>query len=233
MLRADGAEFEADVAYAALHQILLPVLDHLDELSAEYRQALEVALGFGPGPAPDRLLVVNAVQALLGRVAADAPVLLVVDDLPWLDRASAVVLGFVARRLAGRPISFLAASRTGSPGVLDRGLVEFELAPLDDDSAHLLLGARFPGLAAKVRARIVAEARGNPLALLELPAELTAPQRSATEDLPVVLSLGERTRALYVTRVTALPEAAAGCCCSPRWPTARKSVCCGWRRCTR
>lgn len=207
VLRADGVEFEADVSYAGLHQLLTPVLDRLGDVPPEHRQALEVALGFGAGPAPDRLLVVNAVLALLRRAAVDAPLLLVVDDLPWLDRASAVVLGFVARRLAGSPIGFLAASRTGSSGVFHRGLTEFELAPLDDDSAHLLLGARFPGLAAKVRARVVAEAQGNPLALLELPKELTAPQRTAAEALPAVLTLGERTRALYVSRVTALPAA--------------------------
>ncbi|MFI6058317.1 AAA family ATPase [Streptomyces sp. NPDC051286] len=208
VLRADGVEFEADVAYAGLHQILTPLLDRAGELPAEHRTALDVALGFGTGPAPDRLLVVNAVLALLRLAAVDGRVLLVVDDLPWLDQASAVVLGFVARRLAGTRIGFLAASRTSVHGPLDRGgLTEFELAPLDVDSAHLLLGARIPGLAAKVRTRVITEAEGNPLALLELPGQLSRSQLAANEELPTVLSLGKRTRCLYASRVRVLPAA--------------------------
>ncbi|MET8824638.1 AAA family ATPase [Streptomyces sp. NPDC004610] len=207
VLRADGVEFEADVPFAGLHQMLVPVLDEAERLPAAHREALMVALGFGSGPAPGQLLLVNATLALLRRVAAGAPLLLVVDDLPWLDRASAVVLGFVSRRLAGSGVSFLAASRTGQESVFDHGgLDELELAPLDDDSAQLLLAARHPRMAPRVRSRVVAEARGNPLALLELPAELTGPQRAAEVELPTVLPLGERLRALFVGRVTALPE---------------------------
>ncbi|MFI9616465.1 AAA family ATPase [Streptomyces sp. NPDC052023] len=209
VLRADGVEFEADIPFAGLHQILMPVLDAVEHLPSEYHQALLVALGFGTGPAPDQLTLVNATLSLLRQTAAEAPLLLIVDDLPWLDRASAVLLGLVARRLSGSQIGFLAASRTGEENMFDRGgLYEIGLAPLDDDSAHLLLATRYPGLAAPVRARVVAEARGNPLALMELPAELTGPQRSAQEELPAVLPLGERLRALFVTRVTVLTEAA-------------------------
>ncbi|MFF4795355.1 AAA family ATPase [Streptomyces sp. NPDC001276] len=205
VLRADGVEFEADVSFAGLHQILTPVLDDIERLPPEHREALMVALGFGAGPAPGRLLLVNATLTLLRQLAAETSLLLIVDDLPWLDRASAVILGFVARRLSGRSVGFLAASRSGGANMLDHsGLHEMELAPLDDDSAHLLLAARYPGLAARVRARVVAEARGNPLALMELPRELTAPQRTAQEELPMVLPLGERLRDLFVTRVTAL-----------------------------
>ncbi|MEV7237678.1 AAA family ATPase [Streptomyces sp. NPDC051020] len=204
VLRAGGIEFEADVAFAGLHQLLSPILDRIGEMPREYRLALEVALGFGTGPAPDRLMVVNAVLALL-RPAAGETLLLVVDDLPWLDRASAVLLGFVARRLSDTRIGFLAASRAGVSSVFEGGgLQEFELAPLDDDSARLLLAARHPGLADRVRARVVAEAQGNPLALLELPGQLSGPQQAAREELPTVLSLGERTRRLYVARISAL-----------------------------
>ncbi|WP_253209188.1 AAA family ATPase [Streptomyces niphimycinicus] len=207
VLRADGVEFEANVSFAGLHQILMPVRDDIERLPSEYRRPLMVALGFGSGPAPDQLLLVNATLALLRQVAAEAPLLLIVDDLPWLDRASAVILGFVARRLSGSRIGFLAASRTGGDNMFDRsGLYEIELAPLDDDSAHLLLAARYPGLAARVRARVVAEARGNPLALMELPTQLSGPQRTAQEELPAVLPLGERLQDLFVTRVTALSE---------------------------
>ncbi|MFI6060087.1 AAA family ATPase [Streptomyces sp. NPDC051286] len=207
VLRADGVEFEADVPFAGLHQILMPVLDDREHLPAEYRAALDVALGFGPGLAPDRLLLVNATLALLRRAAAETPLLLIVDDLPWLDRASAVVLGFVSRRL-GNQVGFVAASRTDGQSLFDHGgLDEFTLAPLDEDSANLLLAARYPGLAARVRARVVTEACGNPLALLELPAELTGAQQAAREELPTVLPLSERLRSLFVARVTALPEA--------------------------
>ncbi|MFI6284551.1 AAA family ATPase [Streptomyces sp. NPDC051018] len=207
VLRADGVEFEADVPHAALHQILLPVVDDIERLPSSYRQALLVALGIGPGPAPDQLILVNATLALLRRVAAEAPLLLVVDDLPRLDRASAVVLGFVARRLSGGRVGFLGASRSGAETVFDHsGLYGFELGPLDDDSARLLLAARYPVLAAGVRSRVAAEARGNPLALLELPAGLSERQQTALEELPAVLPLGERLRALLVPRVTALAE---------------------------
>ena len=208
VLRAAGVEFEADVAYAGLHQLLTPLLDRVGELPAEHRSALEVALGLGAGPVPDRLLVVNAVLALLRLAAADDSVLLVVDDVQWLDRASAVVLGSVTRRLVGTRMGFLAASRSGASGPLDRAaLAEYELAPLDEDSARLLLGARFPGLAPKVRSRVIAEAEGNPLVLLELPGQLSRSQATADEELPAFLSLGDRARALYVSRVAALPTA--------------------------
>ncbi|MEV6037859.1 ATP-binding protein [Nonomuraea sp. NPDC052116] len=211
VLRADGVEFEADVTYAGLHQILTSVLDQAEHLPPRLRQALEVALGSGTGPAPDRLLLVNAMLALLRQVAAGSPLLLVVDDLPWLDQASAAVLGFVARRLAGTRIGFLGASRSGVSSLFDHGgLAEMELAPLDDSSAHELLSDRFPALASRVRTRVVAESGGNPLALLELPTELSVPQQAAVEDLPAVLPLGERLRALFVARVTALPEATRG-----------------------
>ncbi|OKI54688.1 AAA family ATPase [Micromonospora sp. CB01531] len=207
VLRADGVEFEADVTFAGLHQLLMPVQDEIERLPSEYREALLVALGVGMGPAPNRLLLVNATLALLREVAVEAPLLLIIDDLPWLDRPSAVVLGIVARRLSGSRVGFLAASRTGGEGVLDHGgLDELELKPLDDVSAQILLAARYPGLAARVRARVVAEACGNPLALLELPAELSAPQRAAKEELPAVLPLGDRLRALFVARVTSLSE---------------------------
>ena len=100
VLRAAGAEFEADLAFSGLHQALLPLSDEFGQLSATHRGALNVALGFGEGPPPDRLLVSAATLTVLRQAAAASPVLLIVDDLPWLDRASAGVLGFVARRLA-------------------------------------------------------------------------------------------------------------------------------------
>ena len=113
VLRAAGVEFEADLTYSGLHQVLLPVFGQFERLGATHRDALNVALGYGDGPPPDRLLVSTATLTVLRQAAAARPVLMIVDDLPWLDRASAGVLGFVARRLAGSRVGFLAALRPG------------------------------------------------------------------------------------------------------------------------
>jgi DNA-binding CsgD family transcriptional regulator/tetratricopeptide (TPR) repeat protein len=166
-----------------------------------------VALGFGTGSPPDRLLVSNAVLLLLRAVATEKPLLLIVDDLPWLDRASTAVLGFVVRRLVGTAAGFLATARSHSDSFFDRGAIpEFELRPLDPEAASTLIDQRFPGLAATVRRRLLVEARGNPLALLELPAALSGPQRLAAAALPTVLPLGRRLQTLFASRVSRLPE---------------------------
>ena len=206
VLRAAGAEFEADLAFSGLHQALLPLFDEFGHLSATHRDALNVALGFGEGPPPDRLLVSAATLTVLRQAAAASPGLVIVDDLPWLDRASAGVLGFVARRLAGSRVGFLAASRTGEESFFERaGLPHHELGPLEEDAAHGLVSSRFPEVALPVRQRIVAEAQGNPLALLELPATLSGAQRAAAEALPVVLPLSRRLQALFASRASDLP----------------------------
>ena len=206
VLRAAGVEFEADMPFSGLHQALLAVSEEFAQLSATHRDALNVALGFGEGPVPDRLLVSNAALTVLHRVAAARPVLVVVDDLPWLDRASAVVLGFVARRLAGSRIGFLAASRSEQDSFFERaGLPEHELAPLDQEAASGLVSARFPKLARRVRQRVVAEAGGNPLALLELAAASSGRQPAALAGLPAVLPLSRRLQAMFAARVTGLP----------------------------
>jgi DNA-binding CsgD family transcriptional regulator len=201
VLRVAGTELEGQLSYATLNQALYPLLDRFEDLSTAHRDALRVALGFGDGPPPDRLLVSNAATVLLRRAAADAPLLLIVDDMPWVDRASAGVLGFVARRLIGSRAGLLAAARGGEDqGFFDRaGLPRFELKPLDDEAARQLLAARFPDLDATVRTKVLRTARGNPLALLELP---RAPKSLATP-----LPLPQRLRGYFASRVTALPEA--------------------------
>ncbi|WP_405587635.1 ATP-binding protein [Streptomyces sp. NBC_01190] len=209
VLRAAGVEFEADVSYSGLNQVLFPLADAFGELESAHRDALRVALGFGTGPPPDRLVVSSATLMLLRQVSAAHPLLLVVDDLPWVDRASAAVLGFVARRLAGGRVSFLGAMRSGSETFFQRGgLPEYEVPPLDEKSARTLLDARFPNLAERVRQRLLAVSEGNPLALLELPTVLSGQQRAALENLPVVLPLSQRLQALFVSRVAELPPAA-------------------------
>jgi DNA-binding CsgD family transcriptional regulator len=207
VLRAAAAQFE-DVSFSALNQLLLPLRADLGRLERLQRNALNVALGFDDGPACDQLVVSNAALTLLCRAAADSPLLLIIDNLQWVDRASALVLGFVARRLPGSRVGMLAAGRAEASPLFGLEVPGHEVLPLDDDASVRLIAARFPDLVPRVRERIVAEARGNPLALLELPAGLSDLQRSALAALPVVLPLSRRLRALLSTRVHALPEAA-------------------------
>jgi DNA-binding CsgD family transcriptional regulator len=209
VLRAAGVQFEADLTYSGLHQVLLQVFGQFERLGAAQRDALNVALGYGEGPPPDRLLVSTATLTVLVQAAAARPVLMVVDDLPWLDRASAGVLGFVARRLAGSRAGFLAALRPGEESFFERaGLPQYELGPLDEQAANALVSSRFPELAPRVRRQVVAEAQGNPLALLELPTMLSGAQRAAAEALPVALPLSRRLQALFASRASDLPEPA-------------------------
>ncbi|MFG2134601.1 ATP-binding protein [Streptomyces sp. NPDC048751] len=207
VLRAAGVQYEADISYAGLNQLLVPLFDDFGVLDAGHRDALRVAVGIGGGPAPDRLLTSTAVLLLLRLLSVDTPLLLVVDDLPWLDRATNAVLGFVARRLVGSRIGFLAASRTGSDSFVEaEGLTEHRLQPLDDASSARLLALAHPDVSPAVRRRIAAEARGNPLALVELPVALSAEQRTTLAAVPTVLPLSERLQAMFASRVAGLPE---------------------------
>ena len=208
VLRAAGAQFETDLSYAGLSLILYPLLDGLSQLPPLYVEALGVALGLKVGKPADRLVVSNAVLALLREASIDQPVLLVVDDLHWLDRASALVLASVVRRLATTRVGFMAAMRTESESFFDRaGLETHLLDPLDNEAADSLLRHRFPALAPRVRERLLAEAQGNPLALLELPAALTGvvslPRALSGPTLP----LSQRLQAVFAARIAELPAA--------------------------
>jgi DNA-binding CsgD family transcriptional regulator len=208
LLRLSGVEFEADMPFAGLHQLLLPLHGDFEKLSSAQREALNVALGFGEGTVPDRLRVSNASLTLLRQAAAAHPLLVLVDDLPWLDRASADVLGFIARRLDGSRIGLLASSPTGVESFFERvGLPEHELQPLKHEAAIALLDVQFPTLPRRVRERVLAEAQGNPLALLELPITLSASQPPAAWSLPVVVPLSRRLQALFASRISELPKA--------------------------
>ncbi len=209
VLTAGGVEFEAEVSFAGLNQLLMPVLGELASLSDVHRDALALSLGFGSGPAVDRLVVSTAVLTLLRTVALDVPVVVVVDDLQWIDRASAGVIGFVARRLSGDRIGVLTASRSGEDGfVVLAGLPAHEVQPLGDGPAEELVRGRHPTMAPQVRRRVVAAAQGNPLALVELPTALTDSQRLALHALPAVLPLGRHLHSLFAARVRGLPATA-------------------------
>ncbi len=130
VVRVDGAEFEADIDLAGLHQLLVPLSGEVRALPHHTRDAIEAALQLGIGPSPDRLVVLNAVFALLRHAARSIPLILVVDDVQWFDRASAEVLAFVARRLSGSHVGLLASVRVGSDSLLDRvGLPGLRLEP--------------------------------------------------------------------------------------------------------
>jgi DNA-binding CsgD family transcriptional regulator len=205
VVRAVGAEFEAELGYSGLSVVLHPLLDGLPMLPPLHRQALSVALGLAAGAPPDRLLVSNAVLALVRDAAVSRPLLVVVDDLQWLDRASSLVLASAVRRLAGTGAGFLAALRSESQSFFDHaGLPACELRPLDRVAATSLLKQRFPALTPRVRGRLIAEAQGNPLALLELPIALRdapAARRHPAGALP----LTARLQALFASRITGLP----------------------------
>jgi DNA-binding CsgD family transcriptional regulator len=206
LLRATGSQFEAGISYAGLHQLLHPCLDEVPELSQPLAGALNVALGLGDGPPPAQLLVASAVLGLLRQAVTEQPLLLVIDDLPWLDRASALVLGMVARRLAGLPVALIAASRTGEPNFFDQGnLPVARVEPLSEEAAMELLTGRYPVMTARVQRRLLDTARGNPLALLELPVSLGDLAQTVAGVLPAALPLSRRLQDAFASRVQALP----------------------------
>src|ERR1700731_4872101 len=166
--RVAGVESEMELAFANLQQLCAPMLDKLEGLPDPQREALSVAFGLNTGAAPDRFLVGLAALSMLSEVAEQQPLLCVIDDAQWLDRASAQALGFVARRLLAEPVALVFA--THEPGEEFRGLPELVVGGLRDGDARELLASVIGGpLDERVRDRIVAETGGNPLALLELP----------------------------------------------------------------
>jgi DNA-binding CsgD family transcriptional regulator len=202
--RAVGAESEIELPFAALHQLCAPMLDGLDRLPGPQRDALATTFGLTEGPVPDRFLVGLATLSLLSEVAQQRPLVCVVDDAQWLDRASAQTLAFAARRLLAESVVILLAAR--QPGEELRGLQTLIVGGLRDADARDLLASviRWP-LDEQVREQIVAEARGNPLALLELPHALEAGRLAGGFGLPDALPLPGRIEASFLQRLEALP----------------------------
>jgi len=211
LARGVGVESEMELPFAGLHQLCAPMLGRLDSLPAPQRHGLGVAFGLESGDSPDRFLVALAGLGLLAEAAEERPLLCVVDDAQWLDQASAQVLGFVGRRLLAEPIALVFAVRTpaprqGSPDPL-AGLPELVLGGLDERSARALLATVTSGpLDESVRARIIEETRGNPLALLELGRSLGAPELAGGLALPDAGDLPRRIEDQYVERLGELPE---------------------------
>lgn len=183
--RVAGVEAEAELAFGGLHQLCAPFRDHIDLLPEPQRRALETAFGLSTGTPPDRFLTGLAVLNLLAGVAEEQPLVCLVDDAQWLDQVSAQTLAFVARRLLAERVLLLFAMRPAKEHPL-LGLPHLEVEGLADHDARALLSSVTPGrFDDQVRDRILAEARGNPLALLELPRGLTTAEpddETGTED---------------------------------------------------
>jgi DNA-binding CsgD family transcriptional regulator len=209
--RAAGVESEMELAFAGLHQLCAPMLSQLEHLPGPQRDALGTAFGLSAGMAADRFLVGLAVLSLLSEVAEDRPLICVVDDAQWLDRASAQVLEFVARRLLAESVAMVVALR--HPSLSGEGeelgsLPVMVVGGLSDADARALLDSVTPGrLDERIRDRIVAESRGNPLALLELPRGLTAAELAGGFGLPDASArpLGSLIEQTFLRRIRSLP----------------------------
>ncbi len=204
VVRAAGVQSEMELAFAGLQQVCAPMLDHLDGLPGPQRDALRTAFGLSAGPAPDRFLVGLALLSLLSDVAGEQPLICLVDDQQWLDRASAQALAFVARRLEAESVGLVFAARV--PGDDLAGLPELVVEGLREADACALLDSVLTGpLDERVRDQIVAETRGNPLALLELVRGLTPAELAGGFGLPGAAPLAGRVEESFRRRVDALP----------------------------
>lgn len=216
VLRATGVESESDLPFAALHMLLRPVLDHVEALPPQQAEALRGALGLGGATRGDRFLVGLATLSLLVELSVAGPVVCLVDDAQWLDGESADALLFAVRRLHAEPVAVLFGARESDGTFPARGLRELRLGELDAEAAHRLLAEQAVDLPPAVRDQLVAEARGNPLALVELPRMLTAEQRRG-DLVPLSFSLGtavpvtDRVLTGFRDRIAALPAATRSC----------------------
>ena len=204
-----------ELAFAVLHELCAPMLDRLERLPAPQRDALRTAFGLSAGPAPDRFLIGLAALGLLSEMAGERPLVCIVDDEQWLDSASAQVLAFVARRLGAESVGLVFGARVPTGDLA--GLPELVIGGLREDDARALLDSALTGpLDTLVRDQIVAEAHGNPLALLELPRGWTAAELAGGFGLPGPVPLAGGSRR------------ASGASLPPYRPS--RGACCSWRR---
>jgi DNA-binding CsgD family transcriptional regulator len=204
--RSAGVESEMELPFSGVHQLCVPMLDHLRLLPAPQRDALGTAFGLSASASTDRFLVGAALLTLLSEVAEERPLVCVIDDAQWLDKASAQVLGFVARRLLAEPVAMIFAVRDARE---DRELGNLPVMVIDglsDADARALLDSATPGrLDERVRDRIVTESNGNPLALLELPEGLTAAELAGGFGRPDTRPVSNLIEQSFLRRVRSLP----------------------------
>jgi AAA ATPase domain len=206
--RSVGVESEMELAFAGMHQLCAPMLGYMERLPAPQRDALRVAFGLASGSAPDRFLIGLAALTLLSEAAEERPLICVVDDAQWLDAASVRCLAFAARRLLAEPIAMVFAVRELSAEDALSGLPELRVTGLADHDARALLASVIRGpLDEQVRGQILAETRGNPLALLELTRGLGPNKLAGGFALPDARPLTSRIEQSFVERVQALPPA--------------------------
>jgi DNA-binding CsgD family transcriptional regulator len=203
VVRAAGVESEMELAFASLHQLCIPLVDRLPKLPAPQRRALEIVFGERTGDPPDRFLVGLATLSLFSEVAEERPLLCVVDDAQWVDQESKLTLAFVARRLLAEPVGLVFAAREPSDEL--RHLTKLEIGGLRNGDARAVLASQLPSaLDERVRDQIIAETRGNPLALIELPRGLTATQLAGGFGIPEAQALSGRIEESYIRRLEGL-----------------------------
>ncbi len=206
-VQVSGVQSDMELAYAGLQQMCAPLMGYLDTLAAPQREALSVAFGYGAGPTPDRFLVGLAVLSLLAAATDDQPLLCVIDDAQWLDQVSVQTLAFVARRLLAEKVAMVFAIRDGFSELLP-GLPELVITGLSDADARALLeSVMLGGIDPLVRDRIVAETRGLPLALVDVPRTATATELAGGFWIAGKRSSTAALEAGFVQRITALPAA--------------------------
>ena len=207
VLHIAGVEAEMELPFAALHQFCSPMLDRLGKLPDPQQKALSVALGVSSGQPADRFLVGLAVLGLLSATAEERPLLCLVEDAQWLDTATSQILGFVGRRLLAESVGLVFAVRTPHQTGHFDGLPDLPLTGLDDETARALLGRAVQGrMDSRVRDRIIAETRGNPLALLELPMQTSAAELAGGFEQPIPADVPRRIQDQYARRVQSLPK---------------------------
>ena len=206
VLRATGVRSETRVPFAGLHRLLRPLLSQSELLAPQHRETLMTPFGFNERSLPDTFRIAVATLELLAKHADEMPMLIAIDEAQWLDTPTTDVLAFVGRRLGPEPVGLVIATRNGHQAeLLKHGLPQLQIAPLDEQSSARLLDARAPDLEPGMRARVLAGARGNPLALLELATAARSPLRQRSV-LPNQLALTSRLQEVLLDRFSDLPE---------------------------
>ena len=223
----EGVQVEMELPFAGIHRLCAPMLSGLEVLPEPQQNALRVALGVSSGGAPDRFLVAVAVLNLLSSTAEERPLLCLVDDAQWLDAASVEALGFVARRLVAERMAMIFSLRDPITTRALDGLPQLSLEGLDERDARALLSRAVPGrLDDRVRDRIIAETRGNPLALVELSQKMTVSERGGFAP-PAASDLPSRLDATWGASSGCLKRLSASCCSQQRNPSATQRRCGG------